>query len=339
MSVSLSSLGEFGLIERLADVLPGAVPDEMRIGIGDDAAAYQAEGVHVISTDLLADGTHFLRAKTPSEAVGYKSVAVSVSDILAMNALPFLATIAIALPNDASVEEIESIYRGVSLAASDYGVWIAGGDTTASRTLTISVTMVGRKQASGLVQRSGARPEDLIVVTCALGTAYAGLQVLLQNLENEFPAAVQHLAWPKPPISLVRDWSRCRVHPSAMIDMSDGPLADLAHLCRQSDCGACIDIARVPISTVTREVAARLGEKAIDYALYGGDEYGLLFTVSESEFQRMDQDSLNVIGCMKEPGNGITLSVEGQQVQADMARCFAHFARVPNLPSEQVRRP
>lgn len=328
-STSLKDLGEFGLIARLEELLPADAGANLIVGIGDDAAAMRLPGgmVQVITTDLLSEDVHFLAARTSPESLGYKAIAVSVSDILAMNALPSLATVAMALPAGTAVEDAEAVYRGIARAAHDFDVRIAGGDTTAARALTLSVTMLGLVPEKNLALRSGAREGDLIVVTCDLGAAYAGLQVLLQGAPPEqFPGVQQRLAWPSPPIAVVRDWARRGVRPGALIDISDGPVAETIHLCRQSKCGARLRVRDLPIAPETRAVADYFGDDPVEYALYGGDEYGLLFAITEEEFRRMDQSRFHVIGLMTSESSGVVLEADGGEEPADAERCFSHFA-------------
>ncbi len=324
----LNDLGEFGLIARLEKLLPADAGEMPVVGIGDDAAAFRLPGglVQVITTDLLSEGVHFLAGKTSPESLGYKAIAVSVSDVLAMNALPSVATVAMALPAGTAVEYVEAIYRGIARAARDFEVRIAGGDTTAARALTLSVTMLGLVPEKDLVVRSGAREGDLIAVTCDLGAAFAGLQVLLRDAPREqFPGALKRLEWPSPPIAVVRDWARRGVRPSALIDISDGPVAETIHLCRQSKCGARLRVRDLPIAPETRAAAEYLGDEPVEYALYGGDEYSLLFAVAEEEFRRMDSSRYHVIGRMTPEDSGIVLETEGGDMAVRAERCFSHF--------------
>lgn len=328
-SPSLQDLGEFGLVARLKELLPADTGANLVVGIGDDAAALRLPGglVQVITTDLLTADVHFLADRTPPESLGYKAIAVSVSDILAMNALPGLATVAVALPASTAVDEVEAIYGGIARAARDFDVRIAGGDTTAAHALTLSVTVLGLVKEKDLVLRSGAREGDVIAVTCDLGAAYAGLQVLLRNAPPErFPGVLQRLEWPSPPIDVVRDWAEREIRPSALIDISDGPVAETIHLCRQSRCGARLRMRDLPIAPETRAVADYLGDDPVEYALYGGDEYGLLFAIAEEEYRRMDPSRFHVIGCMTAEDSGIVLEADGGDVSVDADRCFSHFA-------------
>ena len=329
-STALQDLGEFGLIARLQWLLPTDTGANLVVGIGDDAAAMRLPGglVQVITTDLLSADVHFLADRTSPESLGYKAIAVSVSDILAMNALPGMATVAVALPAGTAVEEVEAIYRGIARAARDFDVRIAGGDTTAARALTLSVTMLGLAREKDLVLRSGAREGDLIAVTCDLGAAYAGLQVLLRGAPPErFPGVLRRLEWQSPPITVVRDWAERELRPGALIDISDGPVAETIHLCRQSRCGARLRVRDLPIATETRAVADFFGDDPVEYALYGGDEYGLLFAIGEEEFRRMDPSRYHVIGRMTTQDRGIVLETDGGEVPVDAKRCFSHFAQ------------
>ena len=312
-------------------MLPGTMAQEMVVGMGDDAAVYRVpeDRVQVVTTDLLTEDVHFLAGRTTHESLGFKAIAVNASDVLAMNALPLRATVALALPEGFTVEDVEALYRGIRQAAADYGIDIVGGDTTASKVLTLAVTMIGEARETDIVCRSGAREGDILAVTCDLGAAYAGLQVLLRGEPSaSFPYVTTRLEWPRPPIDVVRDWARRHVLPSALIDISDGPVAEIGHICRQSGCGARIVLKDIPIAPETRAVAGHFGDDPAMYALYGGDEYGLLFAVSEEDYGRMDQSRIHVIGRVTAESDGMVLETEQGDVPVASSRCFSHFARL-----------
>ena len=180
----IASIGEFGLIDRIAEIVPDPLEDKRILcGIGDDAAVFRASPgrLQVMTTDTMIEGVHFDRALTPMAYLGGKSITVSVSDIVAMNARPALATIAIGIPRNMSVEMVEALYEGIGEACTTYGLKLVGGDTSSSHALYITITMIGEAADDSIIFRQGAREGDVLCVTGDLGGAYAGLQVLLDQ--------------------------------------------------------------------------------------------------------------------------------------------------------------
>ena len=336
----VSEVGEFGLIDRLHDQL-GEVADarDLVVGIGDDAAVYRVGGagaggadrVHVVTTDALVEGVHFDRTYVPLRALGWKAVAVNVSDVCAMNAEPRFATIALGLPNNLSVEGAEALYRGVAEACGRYGLAVVGGDTTASARLTITVTVVGDAEASAVVTRGGAAPGDLLCVTGDLGSAAAGLQVLLAGKEAhdaggdgaervvpdlaEFAYVVERQLMPQARLDRVRQWAEAGVRPTSLIDVSDGLASEAHHLSQAGTVGAVIDGGLLPIHVQTALAAQRFDARAEAYALYGGEDYELLFTLPEAEAPKLDPATYAVVGQVVEPDEGVVLRLpDGNRV-------------------------
>jgi thiamine-monophosphate kinase len=339
----INEVGEFGLIDRLSALL-GPVEDEtIRAGIADDAAVYRiGEGrVHVVTTDALIEGVHFDRRFTPMEHLGFKSIAVNVSDVAAMNARPRYATIALGLPNTLSVEQAETFYRGVKRACDAYGLTVVGGDTTAARALTISVTVIGEAAEDAVVYRSGARPGDALCVTGDLGAAYAGLKVILAqrhaleaavqagqeafqpNLEP-FRYVVGRQLVPRARLDVVQDWAARGVRPHALIDVSDGLASEVHHLCHRSGCGAVVHAAALPIALETRDAADHFGEDVDTYALFGGEDYELLFALAPADLERLDPATVHVVGAFT-PGAAVLVQTpDGATIPLD-AGGYQHF--------------
>ncbi len=342
----IAEVGEFGLIQRLQDVLDAELagdPAGLVQGIGDDAAVYRVgdgpdgEGrVHVVTTDALVEGVHFDRTFAPLEGVGAKALAVNVSDVAAMNALPRFATVALGLPNNVSVEAAEALYAGVAAAAGRYGLAVVGGDVTAAPRLVISVTVIGEAAEADVVYRRGASPGDLLCVTGDLGAAAAGLRVLLAEKEafeadgeqpdlGEWAYVVERQLAPQARTDRVRAWADAGVRPTALIDLSDGLASEVHHLCRAGDVGARVELGLLPIHIDTFRAAERFSGRPEGYALYGGEDYELLFALSPADCDRLPADTFAVVGEVTEAAEGVTLRLpDGQDVPLE-AEGFRHF--------------
>ena len=352
----VSEVGEFGLIDRLRDVLvaDAGAPAALVQGIGDDAAVYRigdgpdgasdgAARVHVVTTDALVEGVHFDRTFTPMRYLGWKAVAVNVSDVVAMNAEPRYATVALCLPNNVSVEQAEALYGGMREACAHYGLAVVGGDVAAAARLTLSVTVVGEAAEADVVYRRGALPGDLLCVTGDLGSAAAGLRVLLAGKKGfeaggdgeaeagaqpslaEFAYVVERQLYPQARLDRVRQWRERGVRPHALIDVSDGLASEVHHLCRESAVGAVVEAGLLPIHVQTFRAAERFGEAPLSLALYGGEDYELLFTIPEAEREKLEVDSYAVVGQVVEPEEGIGLRLPEGEVVPLEARGFSHF--------------
>ncbi len=335
----ISELGEFGLIDRMKEVL-GAVGTSAVKGIGDDAAVLPGGTgmARLITVDALIEGVHFDRVFTPLKYLGFKSVAVNVSDVLAMNGLPQHGVVAIGLPNKMSVEMVDQLYAGIRLACNAYGMEIIGGDTTASPVLVLSVTVMGQAQTDALCYRSGAKAGDLLCVSGDLGSAYAGLKVLhaqknqfeeagesFQPNLDPFRYAVQRHLMPQARIDIIRELKKRRILPTSMIDVSDGLASEVNHLCSASGCGAAVQKETVPIREETVRVAKVSEELPIVYALHGGEDYELLFTVDAEDLDRCRGMPITVIGEMTGEESGVRLLAEqGESVTLERSG-FRHF--------------
>ena len=349
---AIPEIGEFGLIKRiaaLAEPTLEAVPELLQ-GIGDDCAIYQPDGalLQLSTTDLLADQIHFDLLTTPLKHLGSKAISVNVSDICAMNGVARYALIALAVPSSFSVEMIEELYRGMSLAAEHYGIAIAGGDTSASRSgLFISVTMIGSVSPQQLTKRSGAKPGEVICVTGRLGGATAGLkllmrekEIMLEHVQNnepytknvmadleEFRDVIQCQLLPQARPDMVSLFHSRQIRPTAMIDISDGLSGDLQHLCQESKVGALIHESRIPIHPNARHIADELQDDALTWALTGGEEYQLLFTQPKEEYLALaDHPDISLIGETTDAEAGIHLmDIYGMKIDLQSVRGFDHF--------------
>jgi thiamine-monophosphate kinase len=317
----IDELGEFGLIDHLTKNIKLNHPSTIK-GVGDDAAVLDYAGKKIlVSTDLLLEGIHFDLAYTPLKHLGYKAIQVNLSDICAMNATPTQVTVSIGMSSKYTLEAIEELYEGIYLACDKYNVDIVGGDTSSSKQgLVISITVMGYAEEQDIVYRNTAEEGDLICVSGDLGGAYIGLQLLerekLIYLENPKiqpdlegkdyiverqlkPEARQDI------VALLRD---IKVKPTAMIDVSDGLASEVLHICKQSNKGCQLYEEKIPIDPMTYETAREFGLDPTVCALSGGEDYELLFTVKQADYDRIKNDvDVSIIGYITEPSAGCNL--------------------------------
>jgi len=309
---SLSDLGEFGLIHKLTENFTIRKSTTLK-GIGDDAAVLNAgTDVLVVTTDLLVENVHFNLGYTPLKHLGYKSVVVNVSDVAAMNAVPEQITVSLAVSNRFSVEALQELYAGIKAACDTYGVDLIGGDTTSSTSgLLISVTAIGRAQAADLVYRNTAQPNDLICVTGDLGGAYAGLQLLerensifkanpeIQPKLEGYEYILQKQLRPEARTDMKKLFEQLGVKPTSMIDISDGLSSEIIHIGRQSELGCKIFEDKIPIADETIAFAKEVNIDPTIFAMNGGEDYELLFTIASADFDKIrNHPDITVIGHM-----------------------------------------
>ncbi len=301
--MQIAELGEFGLIDRLTQGLTPTDPTTVK-GIGDDCAIIcPTQGKRtVVTTDLLMEGIHFDLQYTPLTHLGYKAVSVNLSDIYAMNATPRQITVSLALSRRFTVEQTEELYEGMKLACKQHNVDIVGGDISTSLTgLAISITAIGDAAAEDIATRDGAKEHDLICVTGNLGAAYLGLQLLEREkaVFNQQRASMPHSQSqpdfrprfegheyllqrqlrPEARADTIRALAEARLHPTSMIDISDGLSSELMHLCTQSHTGCRIYEERIPLDYQTATMAEEFNLNVYTCALNGGEDYELLFTL------------------------------------------------------------
>jgi len=324
----VSSLGEFGLIERIAAQFPLKNKSSIK-GIGDDAAVIDHSEKTLVSTDFLVEGVHFDLSYVPLKHLGYKAVMVNLSDIFAMNATPTQVTVSIALSNRFPVEAVDELYQGVSLACKRYQVDLVGGDTTSSQAgLVISVTVLGTAKEDKIAYRSGAKENDLIVVSGDLGGAYMGLQILERekavykvNPQSQpdlstYAYAVERQLKPEARKDVVELLNELKIVPTAMIDVSDGLSSELLHLSKASQVGCQIYEDKIPIDPEVLNICKELTINNTTAALNGGEDYELLFTVDQKHFEAIkDHPLLSIIGHISDLGAGCNLVTGlGQQI-------------------------
>ncbi|MGB0887550.1 MAG: thiamine-phosphate kinase [Vicingaceae bacterium] len=306
----LEELGEFGLIKHLTENIELQNASSKK-GVGDDAAVIAYENKQtVVSTDLLVEGIHFDLLYMPMKHLGYKAVAVNLSDIYAMNASPKQITVSLAVSNRMSVEALEELYEGILLACNIYGVDLVGGDTTSSTSgLIISVTAIGEGEADKLVYRNGAKENDLICVSGDLGGAFMGLQLLEREKQifkenpgvqpdfSGYDYVLERQLKPEPRKDVIDMFTEIGVQPTSMIDVSDGLSSDLIHICRQSDVGCTIYEDKIPLDFTTVNAAEEMKLDPVVCALNGGEDYELMFTISLDDYEKIkDQKRVAVIG-------------------------------------------
>ena len=323
-NTSVSELGEFGLIDHITKSFRNNNKSTIK-GVGDDAAVieYSDNRYRLLSTDMLVEGIHFDLSYSPLKHLGYKAVSVNVSDICAMNGIATQITVSIAVSNRFSVEAIEELYSGIKLACENYKIDLVGGDTTSSTSgLVISVSVLGEVEKKKISYRNGAKTNDLVVVTGDLGAAYLGLQILKREKEiflsnpgvqpdlqgNDY--ALQRQLKTEARSNFVKVLDDLDIIPTSMIDISDGLTSEILHLSKHSDVGITIYEDKLPIDYTTMNLAKDLNLNPIFCALNGGEDYELLFTISQDHYDKLKKDvDFTIIGHVtdkKEGNNFIT---------------------------------
>lgn len=296
----ISAYGEFGLIKHLTDNF-SFENTSTEISIGDDAAVINPEGQHVVlTTDILAEGVHFNLGYVPLKHLGYKAVVVNLSDIAAMNATPTQIIVGLAVSNRFPVEALEEIYEGIALACKRYKVDLVGGDTTSSTSgLVLSVTAVGLENVENIVKRSGAKANDLLVVTGDLGGAYMGLQILerehsvylanpqMQPEMEGYDYILERQLKPEARTDIKKTLKDLDIKPTSMIDVSDGLSSEILHLSDQSKVGFHLYEEKIPMDSLTISTAEELNLNPVMCALSGGEDYELLFTIAPEDFEKI----------------------------------------------------
>lgn len=316
----ISELGEFGLIDHLTNAFQINQKSTIK-GIGDDAAVLDFSKQVLLTTDLLIEGVHFDLSYTPLKHLGYKAVMANLSDVYAMNATATQITVSIALSNRFPLEAIEELYAGIELASRNYNVDVVGGDTTSSnKGLIISISAIGEAKKENIIYRSGAKPDDLLVVTGDIGGAYMGLQVLEREKEvfkvnpnnqpdlDPYSYIIERQLKPEARKDIVKLLKDLEVKPTSMIDISDGLSSEIIHLCKQSHVGCNLYEDKIPLDP---QVISTCEEFKIDstmIALSGGEDYELLMTISQKDYPKIKGNpNLTVIGHMTEATSGMFL--------------------------------
>ena len=339
----ISKLGEFGLIRHLTDNIKIKNSSTIK-GVGDDCAVlHYPDSEVLVTTDMLMEGVHFDLTYIDLQHLGYKSAMVNISDIFAMNGIPRQLTVSIALSKRFKVEDMDEFYSGLRLACDKWGVDIVGGDTTSSYTgLAISITCIGEAQKEDIVYRNGAKDTDLICVTGDLGAAYMGLQLLereksvyyqqvdearkkndkraleeLRDFQPDFAGKeylLQRQLQTEARGDIIARFRELNIHPTAMMDISDGLSSELMHICKQSNCGCRIYEKNIPIDYQTAVMAEEMNMNVTTCALNGGEDYELLFTVPIGDHEKIQQmDGVKMIGHITRPELGQMLVTRDNQ--------------------------
>ena len=339
----ISKLGEFGLIRHLTDNIK--IKNESTIkGVGDDCAVlHYPDSEVLVTTDMVMEGVHFDLTYIDMQHLGYKSAMVNISDIFAMNGTPRQLTVSLALSKRFKVEDLEQFYSGLRLACDKWGVDIVGGDTTSSYTgLAISITCIGEARKEDIVYRNGAKDTDLICVTGDLGAAYMGLQLLereksvyyqqvdearkkndkralesLKDFQPDFAGKeylLQRQLQAEARGDIIARFRELNIHPTAMMDISDGLSSELMHICKESNCGCRVYEKNIPIDYQTAVMAEELNMNVTTCALNGGEDYELLFTVPIGDHEKIEQmDGVKLIGHITRPELGQMLVTRDNQ--------------------------
>lgn len=328
----ISEVGEFGLIDILTKDFP-LRNESSRKGVGDDAAVLSYGDKEVlVTTDLLLEGIHFDLRYVPLKHLGYKAAIVNFSDIYAMMGTPKQIVVSLGVSSRFTVDHIEELYSGIRLACDLYGVDLVGGDTSASVTgLVISVTCIGEGKKDEIVYRDGAKPNDLICVSGDLGAAYMGLQLL--ERENRVAAGrkdqepfqpdfagkeyiLERQLKPEARKDIVQMLKDKGIHPTSMMDVSDGLSSELLHICKASGVGCRVYEDRIPIDYQTACMAEEFNMNMVTAAMNGGEDYELLFTVPLTDNEKVEKlDGVKVIGYVTDKDLGAAMITrDGQEM-------------------------
>jgi thiamine-monophosphate kinase len=337
---NIDELGEFALIDQLTNQFENRNPNTL-LGIGDDAAVIALSETEslLLSTDSLVEGVHFNLMYMPLKHLGYKAVAVNVSDICAMNGIAEQITVSIAVSSKFSLEALEELYEGIKLACEHYKVDLIGGDTTSSRAgLMINVAVVGRVAKDKIAYRSGAKEYDLLVVTGDLGAAYMGLQ-LLEREKEVFQAnpniqpdldghdyIMERQLKPEARVDIIEYLKELEVVPTAMIDISDGLASEILHICKASKVGCYLYDEKIPIDAKTSMTAIDFNLDPSTCALNGGEDYELLFTVKQEDFEKVNSNpNMTIIGHITDEKDGIYFIDKSGSAITLKAQGWKHF--------------
>lgn len=332
--------GEFGLIDRIASQFHPQIQSTIK-GIGDDTAVMDLGSDYgLLTTDLLVEGIHFDLTFHPLPHLGYKAIAVNISDIAAMNGIPQQVVISLGLSNRFSVEAVDELYKGIRAACDDYWVDLVGGDTTASRSgLIISVSVFGKVAKDKIAYRNTGKPNDILCVTGDLGGAYMGMQILARekqvyladpNMQPDFNGKeyiLQRQLKPLARMDVVYELEEAGVVPTSMIDVSDGLSSELHHICRQSKTGAVVFEDTLPIDEQTALVATELNIGPITAAVNGGEDYELLFTIKQEDHAKLKNNpNITFIGYLTGDSGEILLRTKSGNVVPMKAQGWQHLS-------------
>ena len=335
----ISSLGEFGLIEHLTKNIELQNASSV-LGVGDDAAVIDHFGKQtVVTTDLLIEGVHFDLSYTPLKHLGYKAVIANLSDVYAMNAVPTQITLSLGISNRFGLEALNDFYEGVYAACEKYGVDLVGGDTTTSQKgFIISVTAIGEVAPDKFVKRSTAQKGDLLCVSGFVGSAYVGLLFLERekkifmespgvqpDLEGE-SYVIGKLLKPEARKDIIEFFEKQEIIPTSMIDISDGLSSEILHICKDSNLGCVLYEEKIPVAEEMKKAAFKFEIDPTACALSGGEDYELLFTISQTDYDKLVlNEDISVVGYMTDVEEGANIITKGGGKHAVTAQGWNPF--------------
>ena len=335
----ISSLGEFGLIEHLTKNIELQNASSL-LGVGDDAAVIDHFGKQtVVTTDLLIEGVHFDLSYTPLKHLGYKAVIANLSDVYAMNAVPTQITLSLGISNRFGLEALDDFYEGVYAACEKYGVDLVGGDTTTSQKgFIISVTAIGEVAPDKFVKRSTAQKGDLLCVSGFVGSAYVGLLFLERekkifmespgvqpDLEGE-SYVIGKLLKPEARKDIIEFFEKQEIIPTSMIDISDGLSSEILHICKDSNLGCVLYEEKIPVAEEMKKAAFKFEIDPTACALSGGEDYELLFTISQTDYDKLVlNEDISVVGYMTDVEEGANIITKGGGKHAVTAQGWNPF--------------
>ncbi len=313
--------GEFELLRRIEKNSKIYSKDVLQ-GIGDDTAVlkYSSDKYFLITTDMLVENDHFSLKYFSAEQIGKKSIEVNVSDIASMGGIPRHALVSLALPKNISLEFLDNLYKGINSAARKYKISIIGGDTTHSNKTTISITMTGIVEKKRLCLRSHAKVNDLICVTGYLGGSTAGLNLLLKNKKGK--STMSHLE----PRSRLDVSQKIAKYANAMEDVSDGLGQEIRNICKRSNTGAEIHKKDIPIKKEVFDDAKKVDKDAYDFALYGGEDFEIVFTITKKNYKKLKKilkDKITIIGMIMPKNKGIYILDNNKHLKVKQG--YNHF--------------
>ena len=325
---NLDQIGEFGLIDLITKDFE-IINDTTELSVGDDAAIldYKTDK-SIVTTDMLVEGVHFDLSYFPLKHLGYKSVVASISDVCAMNGIAKQITVSIAVSNRFKLESVQELYSGIKLACKRYNVDLVGGDTTSSnKGLIISITAIGHAKGKKISKRSGAKLNDLLVVSGDLGSAYMGLQILKRENEvfkvnpnnqpdlSEYAYLLQRQLKPEARKDVIEFFAENDILPTSMIDISDGLSSEIMHICKSSGMGCNVYEDKIPVSEELRSSCEEFKLHSTTVAMSGGEDYELLFTISQKDYEKIKNSSdLTVLGHITNDVDQVNLITKAEQV-------------------------
>jgi len=312
--MKIKDIGEFGLIDKITKKPKSK---NVLVGIGDDAAVVKTEkDLQVLTTDCLVEGDHFTKEWFTPRQIGMKAIEINVSDVAAMGGIPKYVLVSLCLPQDLEVDFVEEMYKGMWKTCDKYNIEIIGGNMTHSKQIVISITLTGEVDKKNLCLRSGAKPGDFIFVSGHIGNGRAGLRVFQKKLKGFEDVRKKYLE----PKAHLKTALEVAPYVNSMIDVSDGLAPEIKHICDESKCGAVIYKEKIPVKDAVREVAGALGEDEYDYALFGGEDFELVYTVPKEHLGKIKGFLVGEITSNKK----VVLSYKGQQ-KTVVKKGYDHF--------------